>query len=139
MLGFPPIQSNAENPTCDKIEELVAAGKIPAKVGANLLEKLDCDTKVVKITTIFISTGEPVSDVFCTIQTPSEGFFEQGVTDVNGELVLTVPNTVNEIFQTNCIRSESPALFGTLCDVALTGPLTEIEIVLSGGPGDGCF
>lgn len=139
MLGFTPAQSNAENSACDKILELVAAGKIPAQAAEKILEKLACDEKVVKITTIFVATGDPVPDVSCTIQTPSEGLFEEGVTDVNGELILTVPNTISEIFQTNCIRSEAPALFGTECEVALTNSFTEIEIVLFGGPTGGCF
>jgi len=139
MLGFPPIQSNAANPACEKIEELVAAGKMPAEVGAKLLEKVDCDTQVVKINTISSLTDEPEPDTACAIFVSGVLLFE--VTDDNGELVLTLPNTVIEISSLSCGAGTFPPnlLLGTLCNVPLTGSFTEIDLILFPFSGGACL
>ena len=98
--------------------------------------KTEPPVQTVKVTVINI-LGDPVPEASCTLVDNGGILLAEGVTDVNGELVVTVPNTVSEIFQTNCIRSESPALFGTQCNVALTDPFTEIIVITSGATG--CF
>jgi len=139
LLGFPPVQSNAESPACDKIEELIAAGKIPAEVGAKLLEKADCDTQVVKITAINASTGQPFEGAKCVISF-DEGLIVEGLTDVNGEVVLIVPAELDLIRQTQCIElvPVPPGPSGIQCNVSLNGVFTEIEIQIPSG-GGGCF
>ena len=140
MLGFTPVQSNAEDTSCDEIEELIIARKIPAEVGAKILEKADCDTQVVKITAIIESTGEPAEGANCRISL-GEGLFVEGLTDVNGEVVLIVPAEIDSVSQIHCAEAVlvPPGPSGRQCNVSLTGFYTEVEIVIGSSGSVGCF
>ena len=130
MLGFTPVQSIAVSPACDKILDLVAAGKIPVKAAAKILEKLDCDEKVVIITVI--NGGNPAPDASCKNILGSE----QGIADANGEVVLIVPATLTKI-TVGCSVPDFPVpQSGLKCDVPLTGAITNIEVII--GVGGGC-
>jgi len=99
MLGIPPIQSNAESPECDEIEELVAAGKIPAEAGAIILEMLDCDATVV-IVFFHDENNVPIPKAVCGVGyfIPDATVNQFEATNEDGLAILIIPVT-SPVFQ----------------------------------------
>ena len=97
MLGFPPVQSNAESPACDKIVELIVAGKIPPEAGAKILENLGCNAKIL---VVFFHDGDnnPIPNTVCTLSDPFS-LLDSGITDADGIIIFLVSATIAEV---NC-------------------------------------
>ena len=130
MLGFTPVQSNAESSACDEIEELVADGKIPVEAGAKILEMLDCDATVV-IVFFHDENNDPIPKAVCGVGyfIPDATVNQFEATNEDGLAILIIPVT-SPVFQnttcfdefggihTKCIAN-SPDLF---FDISIEDP-----------------
>jgi len=92
--------------------------------------------QTIKITVI--KEGERIEGADCRLSFGS-GLIVDGLTDVNGEVLLFVPAELESIIQTKCNEPilVPPGPSGTECNVSLNGVFTEIEIQI--GPSPGCF
>ena len=105
MLGFTPVQSNAESSACDKIVELIVAGKIPPEAGAKILENLDCNAKIL---VVFFHDGNnnPIPNTVCILNDS-----ESGITDADGIIIFLVSafsaevNCTDEFGENHCFKS----------------------------------
>jgi len=95
--------------------------------------------QTVKITVTHADTGQFFEGANCVISF-DDGLIVEGLTDVNGEVLLIVPAELDLIRQTACFEVVPipPGPAGRQCDVSLNGVFTEIEIQIPSG-GGGCF